>query len=125
MVKITARDTGANTLTVTRGAYGTRAEAWWGDDQLKPGKGTRVEEVLHYSTADGLDGLPVDEVVNDLLQRAGVASGDIDATSLADAKKWIGPWMNSSSWCPAPLMPSARPRGIGAPSSARLSPTSR
>lgn len=92
LVKITARDTGTNTLTVTRGAFGTPAEPTRGDDLLGDGRGQRLVEVLHYSSDDGLTGLDAFDVAQDLLQRAGIASADIDSTSFDAAKAWVGPW---------------------------------
>jgi len=72
-----------NTLTVSRGDFGTFAEPW--------PLNAKVKEVLHYGTDGGTNGEAPLDIVNDLLNRAGVPAGDVDSTNFTAEALWIGP----------------------------------
>lgn len=82
---VTAVDIGSdpNTLTVTRGAFGTIAEP--------VRDGTEIREILCYASDDGVTGLRPNTIILDLLNRVGVASANINTMSFDDAADWIGP----------------------------------
>jgi len=90
LAKCTARDTTTNLLTLTRGQFGTFKGPVEGDDTAEK-VGAHMPEVLHWSSADGTDGVHPVEVVQDLLNRMGIATGDVDGTQMDAQKQWIGP----------------------------------
>lgn len=84
IVQLTARDTGAEALTVTRAMLGTYAEPIRMDTPLR--------EVLAFGTGDGLtEGRPM-AIIRSLLERVGLpAATFVDEASFADAERQIGP----------------------------------
>lgn len=77
----------SNTLTITKGLFGTPKEPW--------AKGATITEVWAVAsegpTASGDNGIRPLTALADLLNRAGIPAGDIDSTQWTAEAVWIGP----------------------------------
>jgi hypothetical protein len=85
IVEVTARDTGLNQLTVVRGAFGTTAVGH--ADQ------TRITHVVAFGKDNGDPDNAV-EVIQDLMEWAGVAVADVDTAAFDSVKEESWPEFN-------------------------------
>lgn len=86
--RVTARDTGTNTLTLVRGRWATTAAAH--------AVGDKVEHVVGFGTDNGTDavtGVNCMDVMQDLLEWGGVAASDVATAGFASVSANI--WTNS------------------------------